>query len=418
MFTDPHQWAVVRKKLASGSTIRGLSRATGISRGTIRKMANFPCPQPYTMKKARPSKLDPHKDAVMAMLRRDAYSWGARPSAILIYRQLQGDGFEGSYTVVKDYVRSLSADREDVWGLVRDLVSTLNEERGTELLRTLSAAHPPIASEKKALSLYRAASKLVPSPKPDRRKLQSDADLEWMRACLQKDSARKALHLQIDAFPDTQTLVDYLYDGRLSERNRALTILAKRHGIKGPTTRAFLGICKGTYLSYLRQYHLGGTERLFAPKTRSTRKYDNENLKQAVFRVLHEPPAQYGINRATWIMPDLSRVLGEAGQPACRQVIRRITKEAGYRWRKARIQLTSQDPAYREKLASVQAILSALQPDEAFFSIDEFGPFAVKMKQGTKLDPPGPHRVVPQWQKSKSPSGKLESSLKDLRSLA
>jgi hypothetical protein len=100
-------------------------------------------------------------------------------------------------------------------------------------------------------------------------------------------------------------------------------------------------------------------------------------------------------------MSDLSRVLGELGHPAGRDVIRRITKEAGYKWRKARVQLTSQDPAYREKLAAVQAILSNLAPDEAFFSIDEFGPFAVKMKQGLMLDPPGPHRVVPQWQKSK-----------------
>ncbi len=82
-------------------------------------------------------------------------------------------------------------------------------------------------------------------------------------------------------------------------------------------------------------------------------------------------------------------------------VLRQIIHDAGWKWRKARIVLTSQDPAYREKLATVQAILSKLASDEAFFSIDEFGPFAVKMKQGLMLDPPGPHRVVPQWQKSK-----------------
>ena len=131
------------------------------------------------------------------------------------------------------------------------------------------------------------------------------------------------------------------------------------------------------------------------------RKYDNEEIKQAVFRTLHEPPSKYGINRTSWIMPDLSRVLGESGFPAGRDVIRQITRAAGYKWRKARVQLISSDPAYREKLEAVQAILSGLGADEAFFSIDEFGPFAVKMKQGLKLDPPGPHRVVPQWQKSK-----------------
>jgi hypothetical protein len=100
-------------------------------------------------------------------------------------------------------------------------------------------------------------------------------------------------------------------------------------------------------------------------------------------------------------MRDLRAVLARQGFPACLHVLRQIIQEAGWKWRKARIALTSQDPAYREKLAAVQAILSNLASDEAFFSVDEFGPFAVKMKQGLMLDPPGPHRVVPQWQKSK-----------------
>jgi hypothetical protein len=63
--------------------------------------------------------------------------------------------------------------------------------------------------------------------------------------------------------------------------------------------------------------------------------------------------------------------------------------------------LTSGDPNFREKLDRVRAILSTLGPDEAFFSIDEFGPFAVKMKPGLSLTAPGKQRVVPQWQKSR-----------------
>jgi hypothetical protein len=135
--------------------------------------------------------------------------------------------------------------------------------------------------------------------------------------------------------------------------------------------------------------------------TRGPRKAEQEDLKAAVFRVLHEPPKDHGINRTSWIMRDLRTVLARQGFPACLQVLRQIIHDAGWKWRKARIVLTSQDPAYRDKLAAVQAILSHLASDEAFFSIDEFGPFAVKMKQGRMLDPPGPHRIVPQWQKSK-----------------
>jgi hypothetical protein len=116
---------------------------------------------------------------------------------------------------------------------------------------------------------------------------------------------------------------------------------------------------------------------------------------------MHEPPSNYGINRTTWIMADLARVLRETGRPVCPEVIRTITRAAGYRWRKARIVLTSTDPDYTEKLGRVRSILTELGQDEAFFSIDEFGPFAVKTKPGRMLDPPSKHRVVPQWQKSK-----------------
>jgi hypothetical protein len=128
---------------------------------------------------------------------------------------------------------------------------------------------------------------------------------------------------------------------------------------------------------------------------------DRDKLREAVFRLLHEPPKDHGINRTSWIMADLRMILARQGLPACLHVVRQIIHDAGWKWRKARIVLTSQDPAYKDKLAAIQAILSNLGSDEAFFSIDEFGPFAVKMKQGMMLGPPGPHRVVPQWQKSK-----------------
>jgi len=42
-----------------------------------------------------------------------------------------------------------------------------------------------------------------------------------------------------------------------------------------------------------------------------------------------------------------------------------------------------------------------LKTNEAFFSIDEYGPFAVKHRQGKKLVPPGQTLSVKQWQKSK-----------------
>jgi len=42
--------------------------------------------------------------------------------------------------------------------------------------------------------------------------------------------------------------------------------------------------------------------------------------------------------------------------------------------------LTSNDPDYKAKVEAITKILSVLKPDEAFFSVDEYGPFAIKMK--------------------------------------
>lgn len=100
-------------------------------------------------------------------------------------------------------------------------------------------------------------------------------------------------------------------------------------------------------------------------------------------------------------MTDLEEVLQRQGTPLGKEVISKIIEEAGYMWRRARVVLTSKDPEYRTKLEGVQKILSELGAEEAFFSIDEYGPFAVKQKGGVKRVAPGQEYVVPQWQKSK-----------------
>jgi hypothetical protein len=180
-----------------------------------------------------------------------------------------------------------------------------------------------------------------------------------------------------------------------------MVILSNRHGLTCSVTCDFLGIDRHTYRRYLRTFAFGGGSALFERQTKSNRKFDDEVLKNAVFGLLHEPPSNYNINRTTWTIGHLSRILRENGHPVSPGVIRKITKLAGYRWRKARVVLTSSDPAFSEKLDRVRSILADLREDEAFFSIDEFGPFAVKTKPGLALVAPGEQRVVPQWQKSR-----------------
>jgi len=63
--------------------------------------------------------------------------------------------------------------------------------------------------------------------------------------------------------------------------------------------------------------------------------------------------------------------------------------------------LTSNDPDYRLKVDTIKETLQQLKANEAFFSIDEYGPFAVKKKGGRKRVAPQESYTIPQVQKSK-----------------
>lgn len=121
----------------------------------------------------------------------------------------------------------------------------------------------------------------------------------------------------------------------------------------------------------------------------------------AVFRLLHSPPSLYGYNRTTWRLVDLHETLEGQGFSLSIDGIRRIIKEAGYSYRKAKKVLTSNDPNYNEKLKEINSVLSNLKENEKFFSVDEFGPVSVKIQGGRALVPAGEKRTIPQWQKSK-----------------
>jgi transposase len=405
MYRDVAQWAKIRHRiLVEGVSQRQVVRETGISRVTIRKMLAHSHPQSYGPRSRRYPKLGPHTASVRRMLRENAtLPPAARLSVRAMYERIRDqEGFRGSYGAVKDYVRPLPSDDGCIWEYAYDLLVSLDKKRAIDFLFCLSRADPPVISPARAEQFFRDFGRItIAPPKPDRREQARRAAFEWMRALLQKEVSDEALRREVGDLPELARLLQRLYEGRLSARNRSMAVLAKRRGLSRSVVCPFLGISKATYLKYLRLFEQGGVAALFARQTKSTRKSDDETVKKAIFSLLHEPPSNYGINRTSWRMVDFRSVLREKGQSACPDVIRKITKAAGYRWRKARVVLTSHDPAYAEKLDRIRTILSGLGPEEAFFSIDEYGPFAVKMKPGLTLTAPGEQRIVPQWQKSR-----------------
>jgi transposase len=237
-----------------------------------------------------------------------------------------------------------------------------------------------------------------------------------MLRLLQGDISRPDLEAQLHETLDAQTLsrlAQYIREKPLRYRNRALTVLAHFHSISSRAIARFLFLEPTTVRGYIRLFQEGGIEQLFDMSRKDIKKCEDPRYKEALFAILHAPPASYDINRTTWRMQDLRRVMAEQGLPLGDDNIRKIIRAAGYRFRKAKKVLTSTDPKYREKLEAITHILAHLGPKEKFFSIDEFGPFAVKTQGGTSLVPPGQNKTVPQCQKSRGSlivTGALELS--------
>jgi hypothetical protein len=226
-------------------------------------------------------------------------------------------------------------------------------------------------------------------------------DHQWMLGVLRGKESLDSIRKTVTDAKGFDKLVKNLRNGNLKYRNKSLTIIAKLHYISTGSISKFLHITPKTALGYWDTYRVFGCHRLFKGFRSKVVKSDNEILINISFSILHMPPSAFNINRTTWKMEDLKRILGEKGHKVSMMVIRTIVRDAGYRWKNARKVLTSNDPKYQEKLEKIQSILSALGPNERFFSIDEYGPFAVKMQGGRSLVPPGVVRTVPQRQRSK-----------------
>ncbi|MCR8559275.1 IS630 family transposase [Mucilaginibacter sp. BJC16-A38] len=125
--------------------------------------------------------------------------------------------------------------------------------------------------------------------------------------------------------------------------------------------------------------------------------------KERLFKLIHETPKLYGLNRTSWSVRALTLVYNKLYAPAVSYMqISRCVTQMGYRYKKTRQMLTSPDPKFREKIKKIQSILQTLKPNEKFFSIDEYGGVSIKIKGGRTLkhENESPD-VVPEKQKAK-----------------
>jgi transposase-like protein/transposase len=181
----------------------------------------------------------------------------------------------------------------------------------------------------------------------------------------------------------------------------ALVKLIETASIPRASAMAIARIPRSTYYRWRKAAMMNISGRKHNAAREYVRLTERKSVKEAVFNVLHSPPSDHGFNRTTWKIVDLQQALRNVDIGIGKHAIRIIIKDAGYRWRKARKVLTSTDPKYREKVHHIQSILANLRENEAFFSIDEYGPFSIRARGGRVLTGPGEMPTVPQRQKSK-----------------
>jgi len=333
-------------------SIRRINRITGYSRNTVKKVIRNH--KNYTFEiSPRSSKLDKYKSII-----KEEFVKGTLSRA-QIFKEITEHGYDGSFSTLSTFVTKLNNEKD----------ARCNKGKQS-------------------------------------RKRWTDAQnyTKWILNLLQQKVSFDEIKMQFPELIDAesiQILSQYIHSKPLRYRNRAIAIFANQRNIPIRSIARILGCQRNTIRSYIRQFNSGGVELLFDFSRKKTKKFEEPQYIETVFKILHSPPSCFGFNRTTWRMEDLYRTLSKEGHSLSKPYIRKIIKNAGFRYLKAKKVLTSTDPQYREKLKEITNILSNLRNNEKFFSIDEFGPFAIKMQGGRSWVPQGENRIVPQWQKSK-----------------
>lgn len=230
-----------------------------------------------------------------------------------------------------------------------------------------------------------------------------ERSLKQMRSILGTMDARPEMSLPRALAPDEVLLLKKYKASmhkRYSAKATALLMLNKT------TTMAELVRATGrqpsTIYRWLRLFAKQGINFIEVKLRHPERERHIEQRRVRIIDILHTPPAAYNINRTSWNYASIAEVYAALYSVHISvKTVERAVKASGCTWRRARRVQTSPDPLYREKITKVFETLRALKEDEAFFFIDEAGPYQVKKYGGVALCPPGTVRTLPERQRSK-----------------
>jgi transposase len=355
MYTDPKQWQDIRDRfLNQGVSKRQIMRETGMHWKTVTRILNNPFPVHY-QPRSRPTKRS-----------------------------------------------RFPAGQDQAWRDLLDMIANAKTGQARAVISALKTINPWESSQTRIRSLqhrlrekgFTFASDLGGDPR-------GITAFQWMVRITQGAESRRSIAQTLGDIEGLPTLIEKAKNGTLRDRNRALTVLACSKGVPFSAIATFINKSRDQVIRYWKKYEQGGVKALFRGYPPKKRRAEEEDLKELFFSILHAPPSEYNINRTSWRIDDLKECLRRKGNPASKDVIRELIRDSGFRWKSAKVVLTSNDPDYRAKLENITFILSSLGPNDRFCSIDEYGPFAVSMKGGVRLAGPDETPYVQQFQRSK-----------------
>ncbi len=110
------EWLKIRMRVRKGASIRGIQRETGLHFNTIKRILSYPAPPGFRCPARPKPKIGAYLERITSILEADtSLPKKQRHTAKRIFEVIQGEGYSGGYTAVKDAVRELRRTRQEVF---------------------------------------------------------------------------------------------------------------------------------------------------------------------------------------------------------------------------------------------------------------------------------------------------------------
>ena len=171
------------------------------------------------------------------------------------------------YSTIKDFVSKNKQSRECIWSFAYDMVSALDRNKGIDFLYMLSRAEVPMLSEQKLAKIAKQAGiTVVPPPKLSKPVTCENLDRKWLLRLVHDAVPECVLRQRYPELQERDQLLGLVWTGRLSVRNKAMTVLARRSGVRTAVICDFLNIDKHSCRKYCKSFDDGGVAGLLSRK--------------------------------------------------------------------------------------------------------------------------------------------------------